>query len=176
MRNTTNSVLENDFFSKLGRFINPLKSRFSIEENNKLATTFIPKSSETNPLPIGTIAVSKFKEILETEARFSNYSFLIEISLNKDNCSFLTDSNQRDLAIDCLKTVINKGLSEKAYTFSPSEKIYLLFTNVSADVAIHKANMAFRQVQKMLRTELDFNQSLVELNMYKVQDDVPDIF
>lgn len=195
MRNTANTVLENNFFSRLGQLINLFRFRFPIEQNQNLAIQLNTESSDsiavdvantetyttinnnskfaTNPLPIGTADVSAFNTIVEKESTLSNSSFIIELRLNKGNCSFLTDTAQKDLAIDCLKTVVKTGLSAKAYTFSPSHKIFLLYTNVSAETVINKANKIFRQVQKMLRAELDSHQSLMELNIYKVQDCVP---
>lgn len=193
-----NNVLETNFFSRLGLLISRPKSRFSIEQKHNLDIQFTADTAEeivakvaradayqtsersskfaTNPLPLGILDLPVFKAIVESEAKLSNSSFLLEMSLNQSNCAFLTDSDRKDLAIDCLKEVLKSGLGENAFTFGPSQKIWLLFTNVSPDSAINKANLAFRRAQKLVREELDFHESLVELNMYKIQDCIPDIF
>jgi len=192
-----NNVLESNFFSKLGRLISRPKSRFSIEQKHNVDIQFTAESIKetadvveetsafdqsgrhakfaTNPLPIETLDLAVFEAIVESESKLSNSSFLVEMSLNQSNCAFLTDADRRDLAIDCLKAVLNIGLAENAFTFGPSHKIWLLYTNVSSNMAINKANLAFQRAQKLVREELDFHQPLVELNMYKIQDCIPDI-
>lgn len=192
-----NNVLETNFFSRLSRLISRPKSKFSIEQKHNVAIQFTadsvteitdalagdvttnPSSRHskfaTNPLPTSTLDVAVFRAIVASESKLSNSSFLVEMSLDQNNCAFLTAEDRRDLTIDCLKEVLTIGLAENAYTFSPTQKIWLLYTNVSPDSAINKANLAFRRAQKLVREELDFHESLVELNMYKIQDCIPDI-
>ena len=188
----------NSIFSKIGRLISRPKLRLSIEQNHSSGIRFTSESEaatsdavsenetylipdlsskfERNPLPIGMVEFSAFKEMVALESSLSNSCFLIEMRLNQVNCAFLNNEYRRDLAIDCLKKVIGMGLSEKAFSFSPSDRIWLLYTNVSAESAITKAKVAFLQVQKLLREELDFHQSLVDLHMYKLANCMPDIY
>ena len=188
----------NGIFSKIGRLNNQPKLQLSIEQNHSSNIRFTSESEaaisdaayenetylipdvsskfETNPLPIGMVAFSAFKEMVALESSLSSSSFLIEMHLNQINCAFLTNEYRRDLAIDCLKEVIGMGLSEKAFSFSPSDRIWLLYTNILADSAINKAKMAFLRVQKLLRKELNFHQSLVDLHMYKLANCMPDIY
>lgn len=192
-----NNVLESNFFSRLSRLISRPKSRFSIEQKHNLDIQFTAESINetaeivektnvfnpssrhakfaTNPLPMQTLDLAVFQAIVASESKLTNSSFLVEMSLDQSNCAFLTDADQRDLAIDCLKAVLNIGLAENAFTFGPSHKIWLLYTNVSANMAINKANLAFQRAQKLVREELDFHQPLLELNMYKIQDCIPEI-
>lgn len=193
-----NNALENNFFSRIGRFISRPKVRFTIERKHDLAIQFSPeelgevpdnKSRDlplstskqtdkfaTNSLPAGTLAFLAFKKIVETAAnQEGSASYLLEMHLNPSNCSFLSDVDRKDLAIDCLKEVIRKGISPTAYTFSPTHKIWLFFAHIPTKMAINKANTAFLQTQQLVRAELDFHRSLIELNMYKIQDCVPKI-
>ena len=193
-----NNAIGNGIFSRKGRLNNQPNLQFSIEHNHSSGIRFTSESQvaisdvtcenetylvpgvrskfETNPLPIGIVAFSAFKEMVALESSLSNSCFLIEMRLNEINCAFLTNEYRRDLTIDCLKEVIGIGLSEKAFSFSPSDRIWLLYTNVSADSAINKAKLAFLQVQKSLRKELDFHQSLVDLHLYKLANCMPDIY
>ena len=100
---------------------------------------------------------------------------MVELSLDAQSCAFLTDADQKDLAIDCLKLLVRNGLAAPIYTFSPTNKIWLFFTNISTYLAVQKANTAFCAARQLVRSELDFHQSLLDLNMYRLQDGVPTI-
>ncbi|MEM1124212.1 MAG: hypothetical protein AAGJ18_27490 [Bacteroidota bacterium] len=196
-----NNVLENNFFSRLGRLISRPKVRFTIEREHHVDLQFHPAESgvtvtskspidtvdfdvledkfATNFLPAGTLSLATFQEIVHKEAADSALkdqdSFLIEMSLDAKNCAFLTDADQKDLTIDCLKLLVKDGLAAPIYTFSPTNKIWLFFSNIPADLAVQKANAAFRATQQLVRSTLDFHRSLLDLNMYSVQDGIPAI-
>lgn len=199
-----NNVLEKSFLNKIGRFIarpitsfNFKKSRTSIvlKENNSaaIATIAMPeglpmeqvkggakKKQPTTPwnpdaLPTGILEIAPFKESVKEELELGNQSFLLKLGLNKENCSFLSEKKQKDLALDCVKLLQKSGIGAKSLAFSPTGKFWVLLANKSEQSAITTANVAFKLVQKLLRAELDAHQSLLDLNMYKIQDCLPEI-
>lgn len=199
-----NNVLEKNFLHKIGRFITrPItsfnfkkaKSIDSHKENNSVAIATMPmpkgfpmeqikggakKSQPINKrnqdaLPAGILAIAPFKESVQEELQLGNQSFLLKFGLDKENCSFLSEKKQKDLALDCIKLLQKSGLGAKSLAFSPTGKFWVLLANKSEKSAIGEANVAFKIVQKLLREELDVHQSLLELNMYKIQDCLPEI-
>lgn len=199
-----NNVLENNILNRIGRFIarpitslNFKKSKNTnfLKENNSaaIATIAMPKgfpmeqikggAKKRQPnhqwnqdaLPKGIIAIAPFKESVKEELTLGNQSFLLKFGLNKENCSFLSEKKQKDLALDCVKLLEKSGLGAKSLSFSPTGNFWVLLANKTENSAIGEANIAFKIVQKLLREELDVHQSLLELNMYKIQDCLPEI-
>ncbi len=199
-----NNVLEKSFLNKIGRFItrpiisfNFKKSSTTIipKENNAvaIATIAMPKGlpleqikggtkkrrptiqRNQDALPSGILAIAPFKESVKEELELGNQSFLLKLGLNKENCSFLSEKKQKDLALDCVKLLQKSGIGAKSLAFSPTGKFWVLLANKSEQSAITTANVAFKIVQKLLRAELDVHQSLLDLNMYKIQDCLPEI-
>lgn len=196
-----NNVLEKSFLNKIGRFIaRPItsfnfKKSIVLKENNSvaIATIAMPKglpleqikggtkkkrpTVQWNPdaLPTGILAITPFKDAVKEELELGNQSFLLKLGLNKENCSFLSEKKQKDLALDCVKLLQKSGIGAKSLAFSPTGKFWVLLANKSEQSAITTANVAFKMVQKLLRAELDVHQSLLDLNMYKIQDCLPEI-
>ena len=199
-----NNILDNNLLHKIGRFIARPITSFNFKkvknidfqkENNSvaIATIAMPstfhieqikggtkKSQPINKrnqdaLPTGILAITPFKASVEEELQLGNQSFLLKFGLDKENCSFLSAKKQKDLALDCVKLLYKSGLGAKSLAFSPTGNFWVLLTNKSENSAITKANVAFKIVQKLLREELDVHQSLLALNMYKIQDCLPEI-
>jgi len=199
-----NNVLENNFLNRIGRFIaRPItsfnfkksKNTSFLRENNSaaIATITMPKEfpmeeikggakkrqpnnqRNQDALPIGILAIASFKESVKEELELGNQSFLLKFGLNEANCSFLSEKKRKDLALDCVKLLHKSGLGAKSLSFSPTGKFWVLLANKTVHSAIREANTTFKIVQKLLREELDVHQSLLELNMYKIQDCLPEI-
>ena len=199
-----NNALESKFLHKLGQFIaRPITSfnfkkvkntDFSKENNSAdIAAIAMPKgfpmeqikggtksssstkSSQQDTLPKGILAIAPFKQLVKEELTIGNQSFLVKFALNKANCAFLSDKKQIDIALDCVKLLYKNGLDAKSFAFSPTGQFWVLLSNKPEKLAIAKANVAFKMVQKLLREELDVHQSLIELDMYKIQDCLPEI-
>ncbi len=200
-----NNVLEKNFLHKIGRFIarpitsfNFKKSKNTnfLKENNSatIAAIAMPKGfpmdqikggakkkqqpnhqRNHDALPTGILAIAPFKEAVKEELQLGNQSFLLKFGLNKKNCSFLSQKKQKDLALDCVKLIHKSGLGAKSLSFSPTGNFWVLLANKTEKAAIGEANTAFKIVQKLLREELDVHQSLLQLNMYKIQDCLPEI-
>lgn len=199
-----NNVLENNFLHKLGRFIARPITSFNFKKskstdfpigNNVTAITAMAmpqgfpmeeikggaKKSRTankwnqDTLPQGILEMDSFKSLVNEELAAGNQSFLLKFSLNKENCSFLAEKKQKALALDSVKLLHKSGLGAKSLAFSTTGDFWMLLANKTEKSAIAKATVAFKIVQKLLREELDVHQSLLDLNMYKIQDCLPEI-
>jgi len=199
-----NNVLDNNFLHKLGRFIARPITSFNFKKSKStgfskqndsavIAAIAMPRDfsmeqikggAKTNKsankrnqdaLPKGILEMTPFKVAVKEELTLGNQSFLLKFGLNKENCCFLTEKKQKDLALDCVKLLNKSGLSAKQLAFSPTGNFWMLLANKTEKSAIAKANLAFKIVQKLLREELDVHQSLLDLNMYKIQDCLPEI-
>jgi len=200
-----NNVLEKNFLYKIGRLIARPITSFNFKkskntnfpkENNSaaIATIAMPKGFPTEQikgaakkrephnqrnqdvLPTGILAIAPFRESVKEELELGNQSFLLKFGLNEANCSFLSDKKQKDLALDCAKFLHKNGLGAKRFAFSPTTgQFWILLSNKPVKTAISTANVAFKIVQKLLREELDLHQSLVDLEVYKIQHCFPEI-
>ncbi len=156
--------------------INKFNITFAGEQLAKFGYYIRPK---TIGLPEGILGLVPFQKLVQQELAHvqqnQHQSFLLELGLIQKNLSFLSPKAQEELALDCLIYLQKNGVANAKFGFTPSNKLWLLLPDFSEAAAIATAKKAFADLQKILQSVLDASQSLLELNMYKMQDCLPEI-
>jgi len=154
--------------------INEFKITFAGEQLAKFGYYIAPK---TIGLPEGILGLAPFQKLIEQELvvtqQNQHQSFLLKLGLIQKNLAFLTPQAQEELALDCLLYLQKSGIDNAHYGFTPSHQLWLLLPDLSDKAAIEIAEKAFSSLQKMLREILDSTQPLLELNMFRLQDQLP---
>jgi len=154
--------------------INEFRITFAGEQLAKFGYYVAPK---TIGLPEGILGLAPFQKLVDKELANvqtkQHESFLVELGLIQKNLSFLTAKAQEELALDCLLFLQKNGLKNATLGFTPTHKLWLLLPDSTPKAAIAKAEKAFTTLQKMLRGILDVQKPLLELNMFKVQEQLP---
>ena len=156
--------------------INNFTITFAGEQLAKFGYYIEPK---TIGLPAGILGLAPFQKLIQEELTHvqqkQHQSFLLEMGLIQQNLSFLTPKAQKELALDCLLYLQKSGISTAHFGFTPSNQFWLLLPAFTEAKAIATAENAFQSIQKMLREVLDSTQPLLELNLFNMQDCLPDI-
>ena len=154
--------------------INEFKLTFAGEQLAKFGYYLAPK---TIGLPEGILGLAPFQKLVQKELinvhEKQHESFLLQLGLIQKNISFLTTKAQEELALDCLLYLQKNGVKNASFGFTPTHKLWLLLPNSTPKAAIAKAENAFGTLQKMLREIMDVQKPLLELNMFKVQEQLP---
>ena len=156
--------------------INKFTITFAGEQLAKFGYYVAPK---TIGLPEGILGLVPFQKLVQQELaqvqQNQHQSFLLELGLIQKNLTFLTAKAQEELALDCLIYLQKNGVANAQFGFTPTNQLWLLLPDFTEERAISTAKKAFADLQKMLRSILDSSQSLLELNMFKVQECLPEI-
>lgn len=154
--------------------INEFKITFAGEQLAKFGYYVAPKNIG---LPEGILGLAPFQKLVEQELvhtqQHQHQSFLIELGLIQKNLSFLSAKAQEELALDCLLYLQKSGIDKASFGFTPTHQLWLLLPDLSDKTAIEVAENSFASLQKMLREILDVTQPLLELNMFRVQEQLP---
>ena len=154
--------------------INAFNITFAGEQLAKFGYYVAPK---TIGLPEGVLGLAPFQKLVQQELvhvqENQHQSFLLELGLIQKNLSFLSPKAQEELALDCLLYLQKGGVAKASFGFTPTNQLWLLLPDLSDKVAIAIAETAFASLQKMLREVLDISQPLIELNMFRVQEQLP---
>jgi len=153
--------------------INTFSITFAGEQLAKFGYYVAPK---TIGLPEGILGLAPFQKLIKQELAHvqqnQHQSFLLELGLIQKNLSFLSEKAQEELALDCLLYLQKSGI-QASFGFTPSHQLWLLLPNFTDKTAIATAKKVFTSLQKMLREILDISTPLLELNMFKVQEQLP---
>lgn len=153
--------------------INDYILTFAGEQLAKFGYYIAPK---TIGLPEGILGLAPFQKLVQRELAHvqqnKHQSFLLELGLIQKNLSFLSTKAQEELALDCLLFLQKSGI-QASFGFTPSHQLWLLLPELTEQSAIASAKKVFANLQNMLREILDISKPLVELNMFKVQEQLP---
>jgi len=154
--------------------INEFKITFAGEQLAKFGYYVAPK---TIGLPEGILGLAPFQKLVEQELvhtqQNQHQSFLLELGLVQKNLTFLSAKAQEELALDCLLYLQKSGIDKASFGFTPTHQLWLLLPDLNDKAAIEVAEKAFSSLQKMLREILDSTQPLLELNMFRLQGQLP---
>ena len=195
-----NNTIANPFLTKLGRLIFTTafskmglrrfaKPIFSADTSTvsgfRVNTPHHPISNSPSlpdpelELPEGVIDLPAFQNILKKELQRvplqTNSSFVLQLNLIEKNCRFLTVKGRRMLVIDLLKMLKQTDFTDTVMAYGPSGKVWLLLSDLPETAAINQAKAVFNKTIAKIREELDVPKSLLELNMFVVDNEMPAI-
>lgn len=128
-------------------------------------------------LPKGVVEPVLFQTAISKEVvrakRDGHNSFLVQIGLIKENLAFLPAKAHRELSLECLDLAKRNFDALHTLTFSKDEKIWVLMPEITQQGAVKTVEQVFFYLQKLLHDNLDTQQSLLEVNMYSVLQDLP---
>lgn len=130
-------------------------------------------------LPKGVVKPVVFQTAINKEIsrakRDNHNSFLVQIGLIKENLAFLPAKAHRELSLECLEIAKRNFNALHTLTFSKDEKIWVLMPELTQQGAVKRVEQVFFYLQKLLHDNLDTQQSLLEVNIYSVLQDLPEL-